>query len=406
MILAPLSSALMPVPFAADLLAYEDEADRRTVTARRPGAAVTLSPAAPSFAGDRETGDRRRSGHDPDTQPQRRGRPRGLAGAAARDDPVLTDRAAAEHARPDGPRPGRAHGVRVDPQGDGAARDLGAADPLGPDARGSRRGRQRGRAGAAGGQGRGRRQDRRADQPRPRGGGQPRPSQRPGLGPGRRQRLDRRAARRGVRLPGTDGVHLVLPQLRADRAGHPRRVRPDGMIMATETPDAGPASAAAGTAAGTAVPAPARHLGLALVVISIAQLMLVLDELIVNTALPHIQRALGFSGAGLEWVVTGYAVTFGGLLMLGGRAGDILGRRRVLRAGIAIFTIASLLGGLATQSWMLITARVLQGTGAALAAPAALSLIAVTFPEGRHRTRALGVYAAMTGIGGGVGLVA
>ena len=178
------------------------------------------------------------------------------------------------------------------------------------------------------------------------------------------------------------------------------------MIMATETPDAGPASAAAGTAAGTAVPAPARHLGLALVVISIAQLMLVLDELIVNTALPHIQRALGFSGAGLEWVVTGYAVTFGGLLMLGGRAGDILGRRRVLRAGIAIFTIASLLGGLATQSWMLITARVLQGTGAALAAPAALSLIAVTFPEGRHRTRALGVYAAMTGIGGGVGLVA
>src|SRR5215471_12337423 len=87
------------------------------------------------------------------------------------------------------------------------------------------------------------------------------------------------------------------------------------------------------------VPAGTRRPGLALVVISIAQLMLVLDELIVNTALPHIQGALGFSGAGLEWVVTGYAVTFGGLLMLGGRAGDILGRRRVLRAGIAIFTI-------------------------------------------------------------------
>jgi EmrB/QacA subfamily drug resistance transporter len=148
-----------------------------------------------------------------------------------------------------------------------------------------------------------------------------------------------------------------------------------------------------------------QHPGLALAVISIAQLMLVLDELIVNTALPHIQRALHFSGTGLEWVVTGYAVTFGGLLMLGGRAGDILGRRRMLRAGILAFTAASLIGGLATASWVLITARVLQGVGAAAAAPAALSLIAVTFPEGKLRTRALGVYAAMTGMGGGVGVV-
>jgi len=149
-----------------------------------------------------------------------------------------------------------------------------------------------------------------------------------------------------------------------------------------------------------------RRLGLALVVISMAQLMLVLDELIVNTALPHIQRALHFSGTGLEWVVTGYAVTFGGLLMLGGRAGDILGRRRMLTGGILAFTAASLAGGLATTSWLLITARVLQGAGAAAAAPAALSLITVTFPEGRLRTRALGVYAAMTGMGGGVGVVA
>jgi EmrB/QacA subfamily drug resistance transporter len=137
-----------------------------------------------------------------------------------------------------------------------------------------------------------------------------------------------------------------------------------------------------------------------------AQLMLVLDELIVNTALPHIQRALHFSGTGLEWVVTGYAVTFGGLLLLGGRAGDILGRRRMFAAGIMMFTVASLLGGLATSAWLLITARVLQGTGAAVAAPAALSLIAVTFPEGKPRTRALGVYAAMTGMGGAVGLIA
>ncbi len=149
-----------------------------------------------------------------------------------------------------------------------------------------------------------------------------------------------------------------------------------------------------------------RRLGLALVVISMAQLMLVLDELIVNTALPHIQRALHFSGTGLEWVVTGYAVTFGGLLMLGGRAGDILGRRRMLSGGILAFTLASLLGGLATTSWLLITARVLQGAGAAVAAPAALSLITVTFPEGKLRTRALGVYAAMTGMGGGAGVVA
>jgi EmrB/QacA subfamily drug resistance transporter len=150
----------------------------------------------------------------------------------------------------------------------------------------------------------------------------------------------------------------------------------------------------------------ARSLGLALVVISVAQLMLVLDELIVNTALPHVQRALHFSGTGLEWIVTGYAVTFGGLLLLGGRAGDVLGRRRMFITGILVFSFASLLAGLATREWFLVGARMLQGAGAALAAPAALSLIAVTFPEGRHRTRALSVYAAMTGIGGAVGLLA
>src|SRR5260370_445793 len=97
-----------------------------------------------------------------------------------------------------------------------------------------------------------------------------------------------------------------------------------------------------GAQPGAAVPARSRHLGLALVVISMAQLMLVLDELIVNTALPHIQQALHFSGTGLEWVVTGYAVTFAGLLMLGGLAGDILGRRRVVSAGIFVFTLPSL----------------------------------------------------------------
>src|SRR5258708_27624586 len=94
----------------------------------------------------------------------------------------------------------------------------------------------------------------------------------------------------------------------------------------------------AGAPPGAAVLARSRHLGLALVVISMAQLMLVLDELIVNTALPHVQQALHFSGTGLEWVVTGYAVTFGGLLMLGGRAGDILGRRRIIRPRTVLFT--------------------------------------------------------------------
>src|SRR5574341_924495 len=149
-----------------------------------------------------------------------------------------------------------------------------------------------------------------------------------------------------------------------------------------------------------------RRLGLALVVICAAQLMLVLDETIVNTALPHVQRALGFSGNGLEWVVNAYALTFGGLLLLGGRTGDILGRRRMFITGIAVFSTASLLGGLATAEWWLLAARAIQGTGAAIAAPTALALIATTFPEGQPRSRALGVYAAMTGAGGSIGLLA
>jgi EmrB/QacA subfamily drug resistance transporter len=182
----------------------------------------------------------------------------------------------------------------------------------------------------------------------------------------------------------------------ADGSTHPAARQAPARPAPDRTAPAGPGPAPAGT----------RRLGLALVVISLAQLMLVLDELIVNTALVHIQRALNFSGTGLEWVVTGYAVTFGGLLLLGGRAGDILGRRRMFIAGTALFALASLAGGLAAQSWQLIAARVVQGSAAAVVAPAALSLIAVTFPEGRSRTRALGVYAAMTGMGGGIGLIA
>lgn len=134
--------------------------------------------------------------------------------------------------------------------------------------------------------------------------------------------------------------------------------------------------------------------------------MVVLDAAIVNVALPHIQRALGFSGNGLEWVVTAYAVTFGGLLLLGGRSGDLLGRRRIFIVGLLLFSGASLLGGFATSAAWLLAARALQGVGGAMVAPTALALITTTFPEGPQRNRAMGVYAAMSGGGAAVGLVA
>src|SRR5215470_648744 len=148
------------------------------------------------------------------------------------------------------------------------------------------------------------------------------------------------------------------------------------------------------------------RLGLALFVIATAQLMVVLDATIVNVALPHIQRTLGFSGSGLEWVVNAYALAFGGLMLLGGRAGDLLGRRKVFIAGLVLFSAASLAGGFATgQAWLL-AARAIQGAGGALVAPAALSLITTTFGEGKPRNRAMGVYAAMSVAGGAIGLLA
>jgi EmrB/QacA subfamily drug resistance transporter len=147
-------------------------------------------------------------------------------------------------------------------------------------------------------------------------------------------------------------------------------------------------------------------LGLVLAVIATAQLMVALDLTIVNVALPHIKQALGFSGTNLEWVVNAYAVAFGGLLLLGGRAGDLLGRRRIFIAGLLVFSLASLLGGLATDQAWLVAARAAQGAGAAMAAPTALSLIAVTFPEGPPRTRATAVYSAMAILGIVAGLIA
>ncbi len=147
------------------------------------------------------------------------------------------------------------------------------------------------------------------------------------------------------------------------------------------------------------------HLGWALVLISVAQLMVVLDGTIVNIALPYIQADLGISNANLTWVVTGYALAFGSLLLLGGRLGDLYGRRRIFIIGLTVFGIASLLGGLATSEGLLLAARGLQGLGAALASPAALALIATTFPAGPQRNRAFAVYAAMSGAGAAVGLI-
>ncbi|MFD5844412.1 MFS transporter [Streptomyces chartreusis] len=148
------------------------------------------------------------------------------------------------------------------------------------------------------------------------------------------------------------------------------------------------------------------HPGIALTVIAACQLMVVLDATIVNIALPHIQDALKFSTTDLTWVVSSYTLTFGGLLLLGGRAGDILGRRRVFMTGILLFTLASLLGGLAQEPWQLLAARVLQGMGGAIASPTSLALITTTFPEGPERNRAFGVFAAVSAGGGAIGLLA
>jgi len=181
--------------------------------------------------------------------------------------------------------------------------------------------------------------------------------------------------------------------------------------LSATSPDTGqPTREVSNAASNAAAPpdqgVPQRRLGLALAVIATAQLMVVLDATIVNVALPHIQTALGFSGTNLEWVVNAYALAFGGLLLLGGRSGDLLGRRRIFIFGILLFSLASLLGGFATDQAWLLTARVVQGIGGALAAPTALSLIAVTFPEGKPRNRAMGVYAAMSISGAAVGLIA
>ena len=140
-------------------------------------------------------------------------------------------------------------------------------------------------------------------------------------------------------------------------------------------------------------------------VILVGQLMLVLDATIVNVALPHIATDLHFGSASLSWVLNAYSLAFGGLLLLGGRLGDVLGRRRVFMTGLTVFTVASLAGGLAQAPWELITSRALQGVGAALSAPSVLALIATNAPNETARNRALGAFAVISSGGAALGLM-
>src|SRR5213596_1555848 len=146
-----------------------------------------------------------------------------------------------------------------------------------------------------------------------------------------------------------------------------------------------------------------RWLGLAVIVA--AQFMVVLDVAIVNVALPSIKTDLHFSETSLQWVITAYSIFFGGFLLLGGRLADLLGRRRLFMVGLLIFTVSSLLDGLAWSEGSLIVFRSLQGLGAALLSPAALSILTTTFREGRERNLALGVWGAASGSGGAAGVL-
>ncbi|HEY6469401.1 MAG TPA: MFS transporter [Candidatus Dormibacteraeota bacterium] len=150
-----------------------------------------------------------------------------------------------------------------------------------------------------------------------------------------------------------------------------------------------------------------RHVNpwLVLVIVGLAQFMVILDATIVNVALPSIQRGLHFSPESLQWIVNAYTLTFGGFLMLGGRAADLIGRRRLFLLGIVVFSAASLMNGLAGSAGVLVAGRALQGLGGALVSPAALAVLTTTFKEGRERTTALGVWSAVAVGGGAIGLL-
>ena len=161
------------------------------------------------------------------------------------------------------------------------------------------------------------------------------------------------------------------------------------------------------TAAARSIPRPASGVDVnaVLALIAVAQFMVVLDATIVNVALPTIKGDVGFSEESLPWVLNGYTLIFGGFLLLGGRAADRLGRRRLFMAGIAVFSGASLICGLSQSEGMLLVARGLQGLGGAMVSPAALSIILTTFREGPDRNRALAVWGAIAGAGGAIGLL-
>ncbi len=150
---------------------------------------------------------------------------------------------------------------------------------------------------------------------------------------------------------------------------------------------------------------PPVHPDASLALLCVAQLMLVLDFSIVNVALPSMKVDLGFTASGLQWVISAYALTFGGFLMLGGLAADLFGRRRVFMSGLALFSAASLAGGFARASWVLVAARALQGVGGAIVSPAALSLLTTTFAEGPARNRAMGWFGTMSTVGFAVGMM-
>src|SRR6201991_519152 len=150
---------------------------------------------------------------------------------------------------------------------------------------------------------------------------------------------------------------------------------------------------------------PSRRFFAAVIAIGGMQLLATMDSTVAIVALPKIQDELSLSDAGRSWVITAYVLTFGGLMLLGGRLGDVIGRKRTFIVGVALFTIASILCGLAWNESTLVTARLLQGVGAAIASPTALALIATTFPKGPARNAATAIFAAMTGVGSVMGLI-
>ncbi|WP_433294167.1 MFS transporter [Actinoplanes sp. CA-030573] len=159
------------------------------------------------------------------------------------------------------------------------------------------------------------------------------------------------------------------------------------------------------TAAPSTAPAIDPRRWQALAFISIAQLMVILDGTIVNIALPRMQADMGFSDGTRQWVITAYSLTFGGLLLLGGRLGDLWGRKRIFLTGLVGFALASALGGIAVTTGMLLTARALQGVFGAILAPAALSLVATAFTTGRERAKAFGIFSAIAMAGNATGLL-